>query len=149
MTWLNFDFIFAHFYRNWPILDFPLSLNMTWTNELHTVGQQILLLRTQTFFLVLQNREIVERIPYNFKTDMWSLGVVLFFFLTGSLPFEVRESIPKGEISEKTLAKVKEAKFHIPAYLSKDAQDLLSKMLVKVSKSYYKFLPKIESSNAA
>ena len=32
--------------------------------------------------------EILTRQPYNFKVDIWSLGVILFAILSGSLPFE-------------------------------------------------------------
>ena len=44
--------------------------------------------------------EVVEGKPYNFKADSWSLGIVLYYILTRSLPFE--SDLTSGERTGKT-----------------------------------------------
>ena len=31
--------------------------------------------------------EILQRYPYNYKVDIWSLGVIMFYLVSGELPF--------------------------------------------------------------
>lgn len=47
--------------------------------------------------------EILTRQPYNFKVDIWSLGVILFAILSGTLPFEndKEENVIKMTIFDK------------------------------------------------
>lgn len=67
--------------------------------------------------------EMISGKPYNgTKVDIWSLGVVLFALLSGYLPFEDPDT---GELYKKILS----ADYHLPNYVSKDAADLLSKIL--------------------
>lgn len=67
--------------------------------------------------------EMISGKPYNgTKVDIWSLGVVLFALLSGYLPFEDPDT---GELYKKILA----ADYQLPSYVSKDAADLLSKIL--------------------
>ncbi|CAH6721017.1 serine/threonine-protein kinase Gin4p [[Candida] jaroonii] len=56
-------------------------------------------------------------------SDIWSCGIILFALLTGHLPFD-------DENIRKLLLKVQNGKFIMPASLSSEAKDLISKMLV-------------------
>ena len=38
--------------------------------------------------LMFKAPEVVEGKPYDFKADAWSFGVILFYLLTASLPFD-------------------------------------------------------------
>lgn len=55
-------------------------------------------------------------------SDIWSCGIILFALLTGHLPFD-------DENIRKLLLKVQNGRFLMPASLSLEAKDLISKML--------------------
>ena len=46
--------------------------------------------------------EIMNRRPYTYKADIWSIGVIIFLMLTGVYPFfarskpQLQENIDKG-----------------------------------------------------
>lgn len=68
--------------------------------------------------------EVVQGITYDGeKADIWSCGVILFALVSGKLPFD-------NENIRILLGKVKTGVFTMPAFLPKDVQDLISKMLV-------------------
>eukprot|EP01133_Synstelium_polycarpum_P015232 gene15232-18028_t len=68
--------------------------------------------------------EVVSGIDYDGqKADVWSCGVILYALLTGKLPFD-------DENIRRLLNKVKNGAFVMPAFIHKDAQDLLTKMLI-------------------
>lgn len=67
--------------------------------------------------------EIVRGIPYvGPETDCWSLGVVLFAMLTGTLPFE-------DDALKVLYEKICRGQFACPKYLSASAVDLLRKLI--------------------
>lgn len=68
--------------------------------------------------------EIVSGKAYHGSpSDVWSCGIILFALLTGHLPFD-------DENIKTLLIKVQAGRFVVPEYVSKDAEDLIRKMLV-------------------
>jgi serine/threonine protein kinase len=49
--------------------------------------------------------EVLDGKPYSLKVDMWSLGVILYVFMSGYLPFQ-------GSNRAEVFDKIKNAKFH-------------------------------------
>ena len=57
-------------------------------------------------------------------SDIWALGVLLYILLTEKKPFNGRT---QADVFKKIIA----GNFHMPDYLSSQAQDLIRKMLRK------------------
>ena len=53
-----------------------------------------------------------------YKCDIWALGVLLYFMLTGDMPFE-------GEDTDELFENIKKGKFTIPSKVSKNAANLI------------------------
>ncbi|CAG9334011.1 unnamed protein product [Blepharisma stoltei] len=67
--------------------------------------------------------EMIDGKDYNgLKADIWSCGVILYAMLAGYLPFEDPDT---GKLYKKIL----KGKYEIPDWISKDARDLLGKIL--------------------
>ena len=68
--------------------------------------------------------EMVNKQPYDESIDVWCLGVLMYELLVGTPPFETKD--PKD-----TYKKIANVDFEFPDFLSEDAKDLLSKLLLK------------------
>ena len=67
--------------------------------------------------------EIVRGRPYmGAQVDVWSCGVILYVMLSGTLPFN-------GRTVEQTLRKIENCNYHMPRQLSREAKDLIWRML--------------------
>ena len=60
---------------------------------------------------------------YTFQCDIWSLGVVFYMMITGTLPF-------RGQTREEVFGKIKKGKYAPAENATPECQDLLSKMLI-------------------
>jgi len=75
--------------------------------------------------------EMVEGKEHDQMVDVWSLGVLMYEFLVGSPPFEAQ-----GQTE--TYRRISQVDLHFPKHVSSDAQDLISKLLVKKASSRMK-----------
>ena len=69
-------------------------------------------------------REIASRNAHGLEADVWSLGCMMYTFLTGRPPFDT-------DGIRNTLNKVVQAEFDMPSYLSPEAQNLITCLLKK------------------
>ncbi|XP_020610949.1 death-associated protein kinase 2-like [Orbicella faveolata] len=67
--------------------------------------------------------------------DMWSVGVLLYIFLSATVPFTVEDTGSDEDIDEKVAAKVRTAAFEMPSTLfrnaTQEAENLIKKLLVR------------------
>eukprot|EP00871_Galdieria_phlegrea_P000432 jgi/Galph1/138/GphlegSOOS_G4872.1 len=68
--------------------------------------------------------EMIEGQRHNEAVDIWGLGVLMYEFLVGRPPFEAADH-------QETYQKIVKAELHVPEYISNDARDLLSRLLVR------------------
>jgi serine/threonine protein kinase len=65
---------------------------------------------------------MLENKPHDERVNVWTLGVLMYEFLTGAPPFETKDT-------ENTCLRIKRGDFKIPNYVSSKAQDLLVNIL--------------------
>ena len=68
--------------------------------------------------------EMIEKKKHDPTVDVWALGVLMFEFLCGQPPFESNEQ-------KHTFQKIKKVNFTFPGHVSKEARDLIKKLLHK------------------
>lgn len=69
--------------------------------------------------------EILLKRPYGAAADLWSLGCILYTLLAGRPPFESAQVRGTFELLSR-------AQYTIPAHLSANARDLISRLIVHV-----------------
>ncbi|KAH9400825.1 hypothetical protein TYRP_002404 [Tyrophagus putrescentiae] len=67
--------------------------------------------------------EMLNHQTYDKNVDLWCLGVLVYEFLVGKPPFESAETAT-------TYQKIKAVEFEYPDYVSSEARDFISKLLV-------------------
>ncbi|CAI5713364.1 unnamed protein product [Peronospora effusa] len=66
--------------------------------------------------------EMIENKPHDENVDVWTLGVLMYEFLTGAPPFET-------ENTKETYRRIAHVDLKFPSYMTSDARDLLIKIL--------------------
>ncbi|XP_066286299.1 serine/threonine-protein kinase PLK4-like [Branchiostoma lanceolatum] len=97
------------------IADFGLATQLKVPNEKHFT-----MCGTPNFI----SPEVVTRKAHGLETDVWSLGCMLYTFLTGSPPFDTDQV-------RSTLNKVVLGDYHLPQHLSAPARSLITALLRK------------------
>nr|XP_012629260.1 MAP/microtubule affinity-regulating kinase 3-like [Microcebus murinus] len=100
--------------HNIKITDFGLSLQFTLGTPLQTCCGTTLYMAP----------EILEGKKYHGPTaDVWSLGVVLYVFITGTM-------LSTGDNPKEVIRKIRRGKYHIPSCVSRECKKLLKGLLV-------------------
>ncbi|GAN03366.1 aurora kinase A-B [Mucor ambiguus] len=73
--------------------------------------------------------EMVEGRVHDKNVDIWSLGILLYELIVGSPPFEEKQAENDDVSSAITYERIRNVELHFPKYVSKDAADLISKLL--------------------
>ncbi|KAG1695089.1 hypothetical protein DVH05_020731 [Phytophthora capsici] len=66
--------------------------------------------------------EMIENKPHDEKVDVWTLGILMYEFLTGAPPFET-------ENTKETYRRIAHVDLKFPSHVSSEARDLLTKIL--------------------
>ena len=72
--------------------------------------------------------EIIDGENYSYETDIWSLGIIMYFMLSGKLPFEGKSQI---DIFNSIKNKFLNFNDRVWKYVSEDAKNLIKCMLIK------------------
>ena len=97
------------------IADFGLATQLSRSDEKH-----LTMCGTPNFI----SPEVATRSSHGLETDVWSLGCMLYTLLTGKPPFD-------SDAVRSTLTRVVMADYKMPQHLSKNAQDLIDRLLKK------------------
>ena len=100
---------------NVKIADFGLATKLNIPDEKHFT-----MCGTPNFI----SPEIASRNAHGLEADVWSLGCMLYTFLTGKPPFDT-------DGVRNTLQRVVNSDYEMPAYVSPEAQDLIASLLKK------------------
>ncbi|GJP44427.1 hypothetical protein CLOM_g3834 [Closterium sp. NIES-68] len=73
-----------------------------------------------------QAPEVLQQCKYGFKADMWSLGVVLFSLLSGSLPFMAHSRRSQTRLAKKGVRKIDSSAWE---GVSPEAKELVTRLL--------------------
>ncbi|CAI5462696.1 unnamed protein product [Closterium sp. Yama58-4] len=73
-----------------------------------------------------QAPEVLQQCKYGFKADMWSLGVILFSLLSGSLPFMADSRRSQARLAKKGVGGMDSSAWE---GVSPEAKDLVTKLL--------------------
>lgn len=75
--------------------------------------------------------EMALRQPYGLSTDIWAMGVILYFMLVGKYPFGGTKD--KAAVMEN----IRRGSFTLPSFISEEARDLVMHLLTRVSIAEY------------
>ncbi|KAG2206061.1 hypothetical protein INT46_008247 [Mucor plumbeus] len=73
--------------------------------------------------------EMVEGRSHDENVDLWSLGILIYELIVGSPPFEEKEAEDDDVSNAITYERIKNVDLKFPNHVSKDAADLISKLL--------------------
>lgn len=62
--------------------------------------------------------EMVTNRTYTYASDIWALGIIIFQFFVGKVPF-------KGKNQDHSFELIKACKFEVPSSVPEDAKDLI------------------------
>jgi len=68
--------------------------------------------------------EMLETRAYSYSSDLWALGIMIYQFFTGKLPF-------KGKTQGDTFEIIKKCEYEEPKDIPEVALDLIKKLIVK------------------
>lgn len=69
--------------------------------------------------------EMLEQRHWSYASDLWALGIMVFQFFAGKVPF-------KGKTQDDTFELIKKCNFTIPQEVPKEAKDLIAKLLKRI-----------------
>lgn len=72
--------------------------------------------------------EVLLQKPYDKSVDLWSLGVIIYLLLSGTLPFDDDDD---REIARQTIHDPVDFSYHVWNKVPKEVKDLISKLLEK------------------
>jgi serine/threonine protein kinase len=100
------------------LADFGWSVRLKYPNDRRTT-----ICGTLDYF----SPEMVDSIPYQYSTDIWSLGVLTYELIVGDVPFI-------SKIKEEIYKMISSHAYKLPDFISNKATDFIEKCLTKHSK---------------